>query len=260
MYCTKCGRTIEDGNRFCNYCGAPVEASLRQGVASQTAPVASAEPMIRYGGGTPPKDSRRQAKTVPIAVPIAIAAVAVIAIVAVVVVLLSRPGGNSAGSAGQAASSAPFEATTGGVSASGSEAQARPAEEGEAAPEATEQEAAGEAHAAQEPASEEADEDDESGYYILPDSDTRLYTTEELEQLSNWELFIARNEIYARHHRRFSSTTLTAYFEGCEWYEGYIDPQDWIDENMDQTLLNETERANAIAMLEIEKERGSEYL
>lgn len=106
---------------------------------------------------------------------------------------------------------------------------------------------------AEEPSSEYAIE--YADEYILPDSSTRLYTTAELEQLSNWELFIARNEIYARHGRRFRSDILRGYFESTSWYEGTIDP-----DAFDESLLNETEKANAKAMLEIEKARDSEYL
>ena len=50
-------------------------------------------------------------------------------------------------------------------------------------------------------------------YYILPESNTRLYSTAELSILTASELRIARNEIYARHGRRFASADLQAYFD-----------------------------------------------
>ena len=41
------------------------------------------------------------------------------------------------------------------------------------------------------------------GGYLLSDSATRLYTRSELEPLSDYELYVARNEIFARHGRMF---------------------------------------------------------
>ena len=48
-------------------------------------------------------------------------------------------------------------------------------------------------------------EEDIAGEYILSESNVRIYTKEELENLSDEELRLARNEIYARHGRIFSS-------------------------------------------------------
>lgn len=48
--------------------------------------------------------------------------------------------------------------------------------------------------------------------YILPDSDSRAYTYDELSSLSNDELRLAINEIYARHGRIFDAADLQNYF------------------------------------------------
>jgi hypothetical protein len=76
-------------------------------------------------------------------------------------------------------------------------------------------------------------------YYILPESNTRLYSTAELSILTASELRIARNEIYARHGRRFASADLQAYFDSKPWYSGTIAP-----EAFDNGVLNDIEREN----------------
>lgn len=84
--------------------------------------------------------------------------------------------------------------------------------------------------------------------YIFADSDSRYLTISDLEKLSDKELRLARNEIYARNGRKFDSQDLRNYFNGCSWYRGTIDPDDFNDE----TMLNKYERANAYLILEYE--------
>ena len=75
--------------------------------------------------------------------------------------------------------------------------------------------------------------------YILPESNTRLYTAAELSGLDKATLRLARNEIYARHGRRFNSADLQAYFDSKPWYNGTIAPA-----NFDNNVLNSFELAN----------------
>lgn len=76
--------------------------------------------------------------------------------------------------------------------------------------------------------------------YILPDSDKRYYSEEELSGLSIFQLRIARNELYARHGRRFTSGDLQEYFDSCSWYRGTIMPEDFDEER----IFNKYEKAN----------------
>lgn len=93
--------------------------------------------------------------------------------------------------------------------------------------------------------------------YILPDVQTRLYSTAELEQLSTDELWYARNEIYARHGRGFRNPELQSYFNSKPWYtRNPIDP-----DTFDSTVtLSATEQQNADAIKAIEQARGSSNL
>ena len=58
--------------------------------------------------------------------------------------------------------------------------------------------------------------------YILPDSDSRAYTYDELSNLSQDELRLAINEIYARHGRIFDAADLQNYFNSKSWYNGTV--------------------------------------
>jgi len=75
--------------------------------------------------------------------------------------------------------------------------------------------------------------------WMFPDSSERLLTQADIEGLTQWELKVARNEIYARHGRLFTSKDLQAHFNACSWYKGTIAP-----ENFSDTMLNTTELAN----------------
>ncbi len=103
---------------------------------------------------------------------------------------------------------------------------------------------------------DESSEDDASdGSYVLPESSTRTYSRSELTRLSDYELFIARNEIYARHGRKFQSDDLQEYFDEKKWYKGTVDADDF-----SESVLNDTEIANATLIHEIEIAHNSKYL
>ncbi len=76
--------------------------------------------------------------------------------------------------------------------------------------------------------------------YVLSGSSDRYLTDSDVSGLSSWQLMIARNEIFARHGRRFSDPDLQAYFDGKAWYNGTIAPEDF---NGD-AILSAIEQAN----------------
>jgi serine/threonine protein kinase, bacterial len=67
-----------------------------------------------------------------------------------------------------------------------------------------------------------------------PEGSTRLLTETDLEGKSSWDLRIMRNEIFARHGRRFKKPELRNYFMKQSWYN----PQ------FDEVRLTEIERKN----------------
>lgn len=87
--------------------------------------------------------------------------------------------------------------------------------------------------------------------YILPYVDSQYLTEEDLLEWSEEHLRYARNEIFARHGRRFDDADLQAYFDGQSWYNGTIAPEDF-----DDSELNEYEIANRDFIVQYEKEMG----
>ena len=90
----------------------------------------------------------------------------------------------------------------------------------------------------------------DSGEWMLPDSDTYRYTAAELSGYSKDDLFIARNEIFARHGRMFGDSYLQRYFEGKSWYEPRYSAEEF--DSM-RTPLNEIEIANVNTILSVER-------
>ena len=74
---------------------------------------------------------------------------------------------------------------------------------------------------------DEPETEPEGDRYIFPDSDERLLTEDDLEGMSNEELRRGRNEIAARHGRRFTDGSLQEYFDSQSWYDGTIDADDF---------------------------------
>lgn len=107
---------------------------------------------------------------------------------------------------------------------------------------------------------EDADEtrdDAQADDYVLPDSSTRYYSKDELKELSDRELFYARNEIFARHGRGFNNEELQEYFDGKSWYTKHYSPEEF---DALPEVLNKYEKKNTDTMLSIEKSRNSPYL
>lgn len=92
------------------------------------------------------------------------------------------------------------------------------------------------------------DEDDE---YILPNSNVEYLTEADIAELTLQEINYAKNEIYARHGRRFKSQELMDYFTSKSWYEGIYDPDDF-DTNYSDDALNDYEKKNAEFLRSVE--------
>ncbi len=89
--------------------------------------------------------------------------------------------------------------------------------------------------------------------YLVPNSDSVYLEESYFEDFTDDELRLARNEIYARHGRRFANMDIQAYFDAQAWYTPYYDPEEF-DEIQDQ-LLNDIEKANAATIAKVESKR-----
>ena len=89
--------------------------------------------------------------------------------------------------------------------------------------------------------------------FILPGSDIAPVTTDQLENLTGWELYVARNEIYARRGWGFvrqSSVCLQNHFNKFTLAEN---PQNgWYQRRVRQEELSNLEKDNAEAIRQYE--------
>lgn len=92
--------------------------------------------------------------------------------------------------------------------------------------------------------------------YILPTSSIFPLDASMLTDLSDNNLLIARNEIYARHGRQFANGYVQQYFDRCTWYEGKIPPQEFQESSLNQT---EKDNLQLLAAAEEEYDRQHPY-
>ena len=81
--------------------------------------------------------------------------------------------------------------------------------------------------------------------YIFPEVAERYLERQEVERLSPQAVSYAKNEIYARHGRKFASQELKDYFGSKSWYTGTVDPDDFTDK-----VFNVYEQANLLLIVE----------
>lgn len=86
--------------------------------------------------------------------------------------------------------------------------------------------------------------------YIIPQSSSRYLTADDTKSLGAKALELARNEIYAKHGRRFDSTELQSFFNSKSWYIGTVEPS-----SFNESELNEYETANVDFLNKQEQER-----
>lgn len=87
--------------------------------------------------------------------------------------------------------------------------------------------------------------------YILPDSNLRELAYSDLNSLSQYELYFALYEIYARHGRIFTDTAVSDQFQKYSWYHGTISP-----ENFDENELSDVEKKNINTIISYQRDMG----
>lgn len=91
-----------------------------------------------------------------------------------------------------------------------------------------------------------------SNSYIFPQSSNSYLTISQVRSLSNYQLGIARNEIYARHGYIFKLDTFRSYFESQSWYVPRYSNQNSIN-------LNAVEEYNINLIKTEEDRRGIQW-
>ncbi len=78
--------------------------------------------------------------------------------------------------------------------------------------------------------------------FVFPYSGISLLEDSEVANLTDYNLRIALNEIYARHGRRFKDKELQNYFNNTSWYVGQYEPEEF--DKIQDSLLNDIEKKN----------------
>ncbi len=76
-------------------------------------------------------------------------------------------------------------------------------------------------------------------YILIENSSTEYLSDSDIYWMTPQQLRYAKNEIYARHGRKFKDAELQAWFDAQEWYDGTIAP-----EAFDDNVLSEIEKKN----------------
>lgn len=97
--------------------------------------------------------------------------------------------------------------------------------------------------------------------FVLPQSDTEVVNERQLETLSGWELYVARNEIFARNGRPFvkrSSICLQYHFDS--WSKSKGNQSGWYKKRSGDIKLSDLEYRNAEIIRNYEcNVRGGQY-
>lgn len=97
--------------------------------------------------------------------------------------------------------------------------------------------------------------------FVLPNTHAEVVSERQLEELSSWELYVARNEIFARKGRPFvkvSSMCLQKHFDS--WTKTDQNPSGWYVKKSGEVRLTDLEYRNAEIIRNYEcRVRGGQY-
>lgn len=259
-FCTSCGTPVDDQTAFCTRCGAQlgsqpasageqdnVTAGAAQATAEPQPPTTAPMPSPVPTAGSDATGSPR--RTVPVYA-LVITMVSVVAVCGVVLAVLAlRPMGADQTTEQKTTEIRVIEPEAKDEAEDDIEIvekQVEPAEE-PAEPEPAEQNEA----PMQQAEPQEQQSSAPNNYYVCPDSATHVYSDSELYAMSADELELARNEIYARYGRGFSTDYLQEYFDSQAWYTRKYSPEEF---DAMTSPLNATEQQNVANMLRVEKD------
>lgn len=276
MFCTKCGKQVRDGLKYCTNCGAPIKQHESAATGSQSRivaggkvnlkkdddnvkPAAVSQPSnsisfntVNTGGNAPVKKLKKN-KGIKIAI---ITILGIILAILLIIFALVQTGVIS-------------------ISVSDNEKQESTLDksksskrEKEKERRAKEKESESESEASTVPTVEQTEPNTMptvaqtesvtvpstvamNSEFILPDSSTRVLDKSELAGFSAEQCRLARNEIYAKHGRMFDDAGLQNYFNSRSWYHGTIPADRFSD-----TMLSDIEIQNRNLIIAYEKEMG----
>lgn len=241
--CVKCGNSIVPGNAFCIHCGTAVSNG------NQTRKVAFEQSSVQEKQKTEKKSGKKFLKIFLIVTLF----IAIILLVVVFIYMKKDSQKEVAENVQSALSELPKDENE--VLAGKEDAMNVNLSESfsEESSENTENSISSESEEIVEPL-DESHVENTVKEYILPDSNIRYISKSELSGLTAEECRLARNELYARHGRKFDDEGLQNYFNSFDWYTPTIEGKDF-----EESMLNEYEVANRDLIVEYEKELGYRF-
>lgn len=256
MYCTKCGKELKDGSRFCGACGSPQNAA--PAISMVDSRTIDETVCVNMPPPIPPAHLKQETKKknhfgFKLTLIIVIALLVILAAGAAVWFLVSENGsGNNNSQSDDKDESVTRKLETTSQSTAESEPSiiGLPESVYVATDTDTEEESTSEQTSSvviEEPEAVEMDPIET----LIMESDTRLFDYADVYDLTADECKKVRNGIYACHGRMFNSADLQEYFMEFDWYTPRYSP-----DNFNNDLLNEYEKANVTFMVEFEAMMG----
>jgi hypothetical protein len=278
--CPKCGAPVDDGSSFCVMCGAPLFGASGGPAADRAygpgstmeLPVQQSSRYGRQQGGyrqQPQAVAQQQVpqntkKSMPTALIVVISALVVVLVVALLTVFSVGPfsrlhdmimpeDSQTQEESTDASSAESTESTSDTTSADESTSDTTSADSTASTSGTTSTDSTTSTSGSTVAVSGQGINDPNG--YIIPNSASTYLTESDLANLTDQELYYARNEIYARHGRGFNTPELQSYFNGKTWYHYTIPPESFTD-----SMLSDCELSNAKLIRSVEEARGSAYL
>ena len=274
MFCTKCGKQVRDGLKYCTNCGAPIKQHESAATGSQSRIVAGGKVNLKKDddnvkpavvsqpsnsisfntvntGGNAPVKKPKKNKGIKIAI---ITILGIILAILLIVFALVQTGVISISVSDNEKQESTLDKSKSSKREKEKERRAKEKEsESEASTVPTVEQT--------EPNTMPTVAQTESvtvpstvainSEFILPDSSTRVLDKSELAGFSAEQCRLARNEIYAKHGRMFDDAGLQNYFNSHSWYHGTISADRFSD-----TMLSDIEIQNRNLIITYEKEMG----
>ena len=263
MFCTKCGKQVRDGLKYCTNCGAPIKQHESGGTGGQNRIVAGGKVNLKKDddtakpaavsqpsnsisfntgntGGNAPVKKPKKNKGIKIAI---ITILGIILAILLIIFALVQTGVISISVSDNEKQESTLDKSKSSKSESESEANTMPTVE---QTEPNTMPTVAQTESVTVPGTVAMNSE-----FILPDSSTRVLDKSELAGFTAEQCRLARNEIYAKHGRMFDDAGLQNYFNSRSWYHGTIPADRFSD-----TMLSDIEIQNRNLIITYEKEMG----
>ena len=274
MFCTKCGKQVRDGLKYCTNCGAPIKQHESGGTGGQNRIVAGGKVNLKKeddtakpaavsqpsnsisfntgntAGNTPVKKTKKN-KGIKIAI---ITILGIILAILLIIFALVQTGVISISVSDNEKQESTLDKSKSSKREKEKERRAKEKEsesEASTVPTVEQTEPNTMPTVAQTESVTVPSTVAMNSEFILPDSSTRVLDKSELAGFTAEQCRLARNEIYAKHGRMFDDAGLQNYFNSRSWYHGTTPADRFSD-----TMLSDIEIQNRNLIITYEKEMG----